>query len=58
LTVFYEGLEPIDDDLEYQIKKFEEIKLEEGKFDKHIVDLKKIVDQLKRRQKAYKLYAQ
>jgi hypothetical protein len=55
-TLFYENLQPIDDDLEYQIKKYEEIKLEEGKLDKHIVYIKKIVDQLKRRAKAYKLY--
>lgn len=57
-TLFYENLQPIDDDLEYQIKRYEEIKLEEGKLDKHIVYIKKIVDQLKRRAKAYKLYQQ
>lgn len=54
--MFYENLQPIDDDLEYHIKKYEEIKLEEGKLDKHIVYIKKIIDQLRRRSKAYKLY--
>ena len=56
-TLFYENLQPIDDDLELQIKKYGEIKFEGEKYDKHRIDLLKIQDQLKRRLKAYQLYS-
>lgn len=55
-TLFYENLQPIDDDLELHIKKYEEVKLQGEKYDKHRIDLLKIQDQLKRRLKAYKLH--
>lgn len=54
--LFYENLAPIDDDLEWQIAEFEKIKFPEGK-DKNERDILKIIDDLKRRLKAYQLYA-
>lgn len=53
--VFYESLAPFDDDLEYQIAEYEKIKFPEGK-DKNSRDILKMIDNLKRRQKAYQLY--
>jgi len=53
--VFYNDFEPIDDDLESQIKGFEQIKFPEGR-DKNHRDILKKIDQLKRRQRAYQLY--
>ena len=53
---FYDNLAPIDDDLESQIAEFQKIKLPEGK-DKNSRDILKMVDNLKRRNKAYQLYA-
>lgn len=55
-TLFYENLQPIDDDLELHIKLYGEVKLNGEKFDKHKIDILKIQDQLKRRLKAYKLH--
>ena len=55
--VFYESFAPIDDDLESQIAAFEKLKFPEGK-DKHQRDILKIVDDLKRRHRAYQLYTQ
>ena len=53
---FYENVAPNDEDLEWQIKKFEEIKFPEGK-DKNERDILKIIDNLKRRKRAYDLYS-
>lgn len=55
LEVFYDNFQPIDDDLAYHIEKYEKIVFPAGK-DKHTRDLLKIVDNLKRRLNAYKLY--
>ena len=53
--IFYDYLAPIDDDLAYQIARYEKIIFPEAK-DKHSRDILKIVDNLKRRLNAYKLY--
>jgi len=39
---FYSNLDPIDDDLEYQIEQFEKIKFPEGR-EKNANDVKKMV---------------
>jgi hypothetical protein len=54
--VFYESFQPIDDDLLYHIERYEKINFPQGK-DKHSRDILKIIDNLKRRQRAYQLYA-
>lgn len=54
--VFYESFQPIDDDLLYHIERYSKITFPEGK-DKHTRDILKIIDNLKRRQRAYQLYA-
>lgn len=52
--VFYEHLAPIDDDLEFQLSRYEKISFPQGKeFPRGIL---KIMDNLKRRIKAYQLY--
>lgn len=56
LEIFYEGLQPFDDDLEYQIENYQKVKFGEAKFDKNQRDITKMIDQLKKQQKAYKLY--
>lgn len=53
--IFYDSFAPIDDDLAYQISKYEKIVFPPGK-DKHSRDILKIIDNLKRRLNAYKLY--
>ena len=53
LEFFAIHLEPIDDDLEATIKGYEGIKLEGEKFDKLKRDFLKIIDNLKRRRRAY-----
>ena len=54
--VFYHGLAPIDDDLDGQIHEFEKIKLNNPKLDKCQRDIWKMVDNLKRRRRAYQLW--
>ena len=49
-------LEPIDDDLEGTIVGYQSVKLEGDKFDKINREILKIIDHLKRRQKAYALF--
>lgn len=49
-------MQPNDDDLESQIGQYEKINFPAGK-DKHARNILKIVDNLKRRSKAYQLYA-
>lgn len=53
---FYQHLAPIDDDLDGQITEFEKINFNDPKLDKNQRDILKIVDNLKRRKNAYKLY--
>ena len=53
--VFYEAFQPIDDDLLYHIERYEKISFPPGK-DQHSRDILKIIDNLKRRQRAYQLY--
>ena len=53
--LFYEKLAPIDDDLEYLIGKYQALKFPEG-MEKHAIDILKMIDELKRRQRAYALY--
>ena len=53
--VFYEDLEPIGDDLGVYIEKYSKIKFGEEK-EKHNRNILKMVDNLKRRQRAYKLH--
>jgi hypothetical protein len=54
--VFYESFQPIDDDLLTHIERYSKITFPAGK-DKHTRDILKIIDNLKRRQRAYQLYA-
>lgn len=54
--VFYESFQPIDDDLLSHIDRYSKINFPAGK-DKHTRDILKIIDNLKRRQRAYELYA-
>lgn len=54
--IFYDSFAPIDDDLAYQISRYEKIVFPVGK-DKHTRDILKIIDNLKRRLNAYKLYS-
>ncbi len=54
--VFYENFEPIDDDLETLIAEFSKLTFPVGK-ERHARDILKIIDNLKRRQKAYHLYS-
>jgi hypothetical protein len=56
LEVFYDSCAPIDDDLEDQIVRYEKISFPAG-LDKNQRDILKIVDNLRRRLKAYQLYA-
>ena len=56
LEAFYENMEPIDDDLEFHIVELENIKFPGGK-DKTARDILKKIDNLKRRLRAYNLYA-
>ena len=53
---FYENFEPIDDDLNYLIQEYQKLSVPAGK-ERHARDILKIVDNLKRRQRAYELYA-
>jgi hypothetical protein len=53
--VFYESFQPIDDDLAHHIAEYEKLKFPAGK-DKHSRDILKIIDDLRRRLKAYQLY--
>ena len=53
---FYDNLSPIDDDLEFQIAAFSKIKFPAGR-DKNERDILKMIDNLKRRHKAYQMYA-
>ena len=55
--MFYGSLEPIGDDLPYYISRLEKIKFAPGK-DKHSREVLKMVDQLKRRLRAYQLYGE
>ena len=54
-TAFYEFLAPIDDDLEDLIVRYKQLKFPPG-MQKHSIDILKMIDQLKRRSRAYKLY--
>lgn len=54
-SVFYNNFEPIDDDLEGNISLYEEITFPEGK-ELHSRNILKIIDDLKRRQRAYSLW--
>lgn len=56
--VFYSGLAPIDDDLDGQIQGFEKIKFNDAKHDKAQRDILKMIDNLKRRRRAYQLWEQ
>ena len=56
LEVFYSSLAPIDDDLDGQITEFEKIKFNNPKFDKNQRDILKMIDNLKRRRRAYALW--
>ncbi len=56
--VFYSGLAPIDDDLDGQIQEFEKIKFNNPKLDKSQRDIMKMIDNLKRRRRAYQLWNQ
>lgn len=58
LEAFYSGLAPIDDDLDGQIEGFEKIKFDNNKLDKNQRDILKMIDNLKRRRRAYLLWAQ
>lgn len=51
-------MEPIDDDLEGTIAGYQSVKLEGEKYDKINREILKIIDMLKRRSKAYKLFEQ
>jgi hypothetical protein len=51
--VFYNCLAPIDDDLDGQIEEFEKIKFADPKHGKSQRDILKMVDNLKRRRRAY-----
>ena len=53
--VFYGSLEPNGDNLAHYIARLEKIKFAAGK-EKHSREVLKMVDQLKRRQRAYNLY--
>ena len=53
---FIEELTPIDDNLEETIEEYRKIKFEGEKFDKNNRDILKMIDDLKRRQKAYGLF--
>lgn len=53
---FYSNLGPIDDNLEYQIQEFEKIKFPVGR-EKNANDVKKMVETLRRRLRAYQLYS-
>ena len=56
--VFYNGLTPIDDDLDGQIHEFEKINFADPKHGKAQRDILKMVDNLKRRRRAYQLWDQ
>ena len=56
IEFFVDNLEPIDDNLEETIEKYEAIKLEGGKFDKIKISILKKVDNLKRRAKCYAFF--
>ena len=56
LEVFYSSLAPIDDDLYGQITELEKLKLYNPKFDKNQRDILKMIDNLKRRRRAYALW--
>lgn len=58
LEAFYGDLAPIDDDLDGQIQEFEKIKFNNPKLDKNQRDIYKMVDNLKRRRRAYQLWTQ
>jgi hypothetical protein len=58
LEFFAINLEPNDDDLEGTIEGYQSIKLEGEKFDKIKRDFLKIIDNLKRRIRAYALFEQ
>lgn len=51
-----DDLEPIDDDLEGTIQGYQSFKLVGEKFDKINRNILKIIDQLKRRGRAYALF--
>ena len=56
LELFVMNLAPQDDDLESQIAEYQKIKLDGQKFDKINIEIRKIVDDLQRRNAAYKLF--
>ncbi len=58
LEILYNGLEPIDDDLEGTIKGLQSIELEGAKYAKINRDLKGAIDDLQKRVKAYALFKQ
>lgn len=58
MEFFAINLEPNDDDLEGTIEGYQSIKLEGEKFDKIKRDFLKIIDNLKRRIRAYALFEQ
>lgn len=53
---FISKLRPIDDNLDESINAYKKIKLEGEKHAKNVIDIKKIIDDLEKRKKAYKLF--
>ena len=58
LELFVLDLQPIDDDLETNIKKYEEIHLEGERLQMVMIKIKKIIDDTRRRVRAYQLFEQ